>query len=110
MLNVICIRDIGALASALTGRIDEVTKVSTKLAVTLKIGLIGVMAFWSYDAHPSTGVLIRRDGSGLETSFVSAFSRSSRGASCNEHDGHEYDLEHVGLGQCSDAVWSKGNA
>lgn len=51
MLNVIwVVMMIGALVSAaLTGRIDEVTKASTdsaKLAVTLALGLIGVMAFW----------------------------------------------------------------
>ena len=51
MLNVIwVVMMIGALVSAaLTGRIDEVTKASTdsaKLAVTLALGLVGVMAFW----------------------------------------------------------------
>ena len=51
MLNVIwVVMMVGALVSAaLTGRIDEVTKASTdsaKLAVTLALGLVGVMAFW----------------------------------------------------------------
>ena len=51
MLNVIwVVMMLGALiAAALTGRVDEVTKASTdsaKLAVTLALGLVGVMAFW----------------------------------------------------------------